>query len=101
MYLPIFVKGKHVKAGAVFYFSGEPGKKLTECQRRYDDAIRRYTSHAMIPQCRPDGSFLPRQCDMSYCFCVDENGDERSNTRLNVRYGKPLCDETGGYPAYD
>ncbi|XP_022806051.1 uncharacterized protein LOC111343164 [Stylophora pistillata] len=78
--------------------TGEPGKKLTECQRRYDNAIRRYTPHAMIPQCRPDGSFLPRQCDISYCYCVDENGDERPNTRLNVRYGKPSCDETGIKP---
>ena len=32
---------------------------------------------------------------MSYCYCVDQNGDERPDTRLNVRYGRPTCDDTG------
>jgi len=75
--------------------SVKPGKKLSECQRRYQHAISRYTPHAKIPQCKPDGSFEPLQCDMSYCYCVDQNGDERPDTRLNVRYGRPVCDETG------
>ena len=76
-------------------FLVKPGKKLSECQRHYQHAISRYTPHAKIPQCKPDGSFEPLQCDMSYCYCVDQNGDERPNTRLNVRYGRPVCDETG------
>lgn len=76
-------------------FLVKPGKKLSECQRRYQHAISRYTPHAKIPQCKPDGSFEPLQCDMSYCYCVDQNGDERPDTRLNVRYGRPDCDEAG------
>lgn len=31
MYFFIFVKGKYVKVGVVFYFLGELGKKLIEC----------------------------------------------------------------------
>lgn len=49
----------------------------------------------MIPRCKPDGSFEQQQCDTSYCFCVDNIGSEKPNTRLHIRYGRPLCEDTG------
>lgn len=79
----------------VSLLSAKPGKQLTECQRRYQHAISHYTPHAMIPQCKPDGSFKAQQCDMLYCYCVDSNGVEIPDTRLNVRYGRPVCDDKG------
>lgn len=89
------VTNRPLNIASFLSFSVKPGKKLSECQRRYQHAISRYTLHAKIPQCKPDGSFEPLQCDMSYCYCVDQNGDERPDTRVNVRYGRPVCDETG------
>lgn len=89
------VTNRSLNIASFLSFLVKPGKKLSECQRRYQHAISRYTPHAKIPQCKPDGSFEPLQCDMSYCYCVDQNGDERPDTRVNVRYGRPVCDETG------
>ena len=43
-----------------------------------------------MPGCRPDGSYVPEQCDASIgqCWCVDQNGNELAGTRVN---GSPLC----------
>lgn len=44
-------------------------------------------------QCRPDGSFLPLQCDVTSCWCVSEDGQEVSRTRVSRQTGlTPSCD---------
>nr|XP_046254520.1 thyroglobulin [Scatophagus argus] len=44
-------------------------------------------------QCRPDGSFVPLQCDVTSCWCVSENGQEVSGTRTPQQTGQtPSCD---------
>ncbi|XP_051255191.1 LOW QUALITY PROTEIN: thyroglobulin [Dicentrarchus labrax] len=44
-------------------------------------------------QCRPDGSFLPLQCDVTSCWCVSEDGQEVGGTRTPRQTGQtPLCD---------
>ncbi|XP_068180607.1 thyroglobulin [Antennarius striatus] len=44
-------------------------------------------------QCRPDGSFLPQQCDVTSCWCVSEDGQEVGGTRRLRRVGQQLsCD---------
>ena len=48
-----------------------------------------------IPWCRPDGGYYWRQCYGSYCFCVDQNGNEISKTRVYSSNGGPKCSEDG------
>lgn len=44
-------------------------------------------------QCRPDGSFLPLQCDITSCWCVSEEGQEVSGTRSLHQTGRtPSCE---------
>ncbi|KAM9352691.1 thyroglobulin [Symphorus nematophorus] len=44
-------------------------------------------------QCRPDGSFLPLQCDVTSCWCVSEDGQEVGGTRTPQQTGRtPSCD---------
>ncbi|XP_019124008.2 thyroglobulin [Larimichthys crocea] len=44
-------------------------------------------------QCRPDGSFLPLQCDVTSCWCVSEDGQEVGGTRTPRQTGRtPSCD---------
>ncbi|KAK1895743.1 Thyroglobulin [Dissostichus eleginoides] len=46
-------------------------------------------------QCRPDGSFIPLQCDVTSCWCVSEDGQEVGGTRTSRQTGRtpscPLC----------
>ncbi|XP_034096162.1 thyroglobulin [Gymnodraco acuticeps] len=44
-------------------------------------------------QCRPDGSFIPLQCDVTSCWCVSEDGQEVGGTRTSRQTGRtPSCD---------
>ncbi|XP_059195918.1 thyroglobulin [Centropristis striata] len=44
-------------------------------------------------QCRPDGSFIPLQCDVTSCWCVAEDGQEVGGTRTPRQTGRtPSCD---------
>ncbi|XP_036929244.1 thyroglobulin [Acanthopagrus latus] len=44
-------------------------------------------------QCRPDGSFLPLQCDVTSCWCVSDDGQEVGGTRAPRQTGQtPSCD---------
>lgn len=44
-------------------------------------------------QCRPDGSFIPLQCDVTSCWCVSEDGQEVGGTRTLRQTGRtPSCD---------
>ncbi|XP_061675641.1 thyroglobulin isoform X2 [Syngnathoides biaculeatus] len=44
-------------------------------------------------QCRPDGSFVPLQCDVTSCWCVSEDGQEVEATRRLRATGRtPSCD---------
>uniref|UniRef100_A0A673ATI0 Thyroglobulin n=1 Tax=Sphaeramia orbicularis TaxID=375764 RepID=A0A673ATI0_9TELE len=46
-------------------------------------------------QCRPDGSFIPLQCDSTSCWCVSVDGQEVGGTRMLRSTGQtpscPLC----------
>ncbi|KAF3839071.1 hypothetical protein F7725_017788 [Dissostichus mawsoni] len=47
-------------------------------------------------QCRPDGSFIPLQCDVTSCWCVSEDGQEVGGTRTSRQTGRtPSCDPEG------
>ncbi|XP_030249432.1 thyroglobulin-like [Sparus aurata] len=44
-------------------------------------------------QCRPDGSFLPLQCDVTSCWCTSDDGQEVGGTRTPRQTGQtPSCD---------
>uniref|UniRef100_A0A3B3XBR0 Thyroglobulin type-1 domain-containing protein n=1 Tax=Poecilia mexicana TaxID=48701 RepID=A0A3B3XBR0_9TELE len=47
-------------------------------------ASREYpVAGAYVPQCDADGQYIPLQCHSStgYCWCVNEDGQERAGTR--------------------
>lgn len=49
-----------------------------------------------IPECHPeDGSFLSEQCNVTSgeCWCVDNNGNEKPNTRAQVQRGTRNCSD--------
>lgn len=45
---------------------------------------------ALGAQCDNDGKFLPAQCDQETCWCVDEAGNQLSNTDT-FKKGERLC----------
>nr|XP_057909617.1 thyroglobulin [Doryrhamphus excisus] len=46
-------------------------------------------------QCRPDGTFVPLQCDVTSCWCVSEDRQEVEGTRKLQRTGRtPSCDRS-------
>lgn len=70
------------------------GTAVTTCRRTYQDALKRDSMNRFVPWCRADGSYSPVQCFSSYCYCVNTNGQEISNTRTYVETGKPKCTHT-------
>lgn len=47
-----------------------------------------------IPECNPqNGAFLSEQCNITagVCWCVDEKGQEKPNTRAQVQRGTRDC----------
>lgn len=70
------------------------GTAVTTCRRTYQDALRRDSMNRFVPWCRADGSYSPVQCFSSYCYCVNTNGQEISNTRTYIETGKPKCTHT-------
>ena len=47
-----------------------------------------------IPECNPeDGAFLAEQCNITagVCWCVDEKGHEKPNSRVRVQPGTRDC----------
>lgn len=70
------------------------GAPLTPCWRAYQDALRSNAIDKFIPRCRPDGSYSPVQCYRSYCYCVNGDGQEISDTRTFIVTGKPKCTYT-------
>ncbi len=72
---------------------------LTECQRRFREVSGQPSVGAYIPQCTPDGGFVPRQCHRStgHCWCVNEEGEELVGTRREPGQGDVVCDAIGKY----
>lgn len=67
---------------------------LTRCEmdllRARGWLINGKAAAVFMPECRPDGSYVPEQCDKStgQCWCVDRNGNELLGTRVS---GTPTC----------
>ena len=69
--------------------------KYTDCQRRYMEQSRNPVQGRYLPWCRPDGGFNWRQCYGDHCFCVDQYGQQLSNTRVYSSNGLPKCSKEG------
>ena len=61
-----------------FYFL--LGKNLTLCQRQYQEYWKYPAMGRYVPRCKPDGSFDNIQCHGPYCFCVNQDGNKRSDS---------------------
>lgn len=72
---------------------------LTPCQREYQEISRSWAWRGpMVPQCANDGSYEPKQCDRTNCFCVNKHGVELEGTRISrLEAGKLSCRLTGKF----
>ena len=72
---------------------------LTPCQREYQEISRSWAWRGpMVPQCANDGSYEPKQCDRTNCFCVNKHGIELEGTRISrLEAGKLSCRLTGKF----
>ncbi|XP_076008480.1 nidogen-2 [Genypterus blacodes] len=66
----------------------EPQRPKTHCEHHRDGAQTTGPDGypvvgAFVPQCDPEGQYLPQQCHSStgHCWCVDSRGQERAGTR--------------------
>ena len=79
-------------------FSYLDARNGTHCERDLLRArgwqVNGKTAAVFMPECRPDGSYAPEQCDKStgQCWCVDKNGNELVGTRAN---GRRFCRTQG------
>jgi len=75
---------------------GDDGMKgsETQCVRERETLIKYNIKGGHIPQCDENGDFKSKQCQAStgYCWCVDEWGMEKSETRYNSAM-HPGCEE--------
>ena len=46
-------------------------------------------SSLFLPECNEDGSYMQIQCQESFCWCVNKEGQIRAGTK--VQSGKPDC----------
>eukprot|EP00794_Sanderia_malayensis_P014103 gene14103-15576_t len=73
---------------------------VTKCEQRRQDVYKRaiILDHqypllplgAFLAKCKEDGSFENMQCNEGYCWCVDEQGSEITQTL--TRFDEPECD---------
>lgn len=57
----------------IFMTQANGQKTLTKCQAERQEALSLKMVGTFIPNCDPNGNYLPRQCNGStgYCTCVD------------------------------
>ncbi|PFX15746.1 Equistatin [Stylophora pistillata] len=69
--------------------------KLSPCRKRLVYWLKNPRQDKHLPWCRADGSFNPKQCYGSYCYCVNEKGNEIPGTKISVSAGRPVCTFSG------
>uniref|UniRef100_A0A3B3XBY3 Thyroglobulin type-1 domain-containing protein n=1 Tax=Poecilia mexicana TaxID=48701 RepID=A0A3B3XBY3_9TELE len=69
-------------------FADQSERPKTPCEHHKEkvqaSSSREYpVAGAYVPQCDADGQYIPLQCHSStgYCWCVNEDGQERAGTR--------------------
>ena len=67
---------------------------FSSCVKRLSNWMKNTRRDKNFPWCRVDGSFNPMQCYGSYCFCVNEKGNEIPGTKIRVSVGRPVCTYT-------
>ncbi|XP_002734929.1 uncharacterized protein LOC100329048, partial [Saccoglossus kowalevskii] len=72
------------------------GGQETLCEQRRSQSLQgsRGQLGRYVAQCKQDGRFEPLQCHQStgFCWCVDDNGEERQATRSPPGTQKPNCE---------
>ena len=66
------------------------GGRLTRCQDQRERALQNRAPGRFIPRCKEDGSFEEIQCQGSFCYCVDKDGNEIYGTKT-YRPDTPNC----------
>ncbi|KAK3737699.1 hypothetical protein QZH41_008038 [Actinostola sp. cb2023] len=69
----------------------ERGGEVPTCWRQYQDALRNYVPGQFVPRCQNNGHFNPVQCHGSFCYCVNEDGQEIQGTKTYIYTGRPRC----------
>ena len=69
---------------AVSYFSEPPcTKAIEDIPTLLISGVPRPVPGFFVPKCNEDGFYLSKQCHRNECFCVDRNGIEVAETRVN------------------
>lgn len=65
----------------------------SECERQAREADEKGGIGNFRPVCEENGDFAAQQCHSStgHCWCVDENGRERENTRRGPTEDRVDC----------
>lgn len=63
----------------LFYVGG----RVSECQRKNQEALAKPNQNEFLPRCKSDGRYEEVQCQSSSgeCWCVDQEGKEIPRTR--------------------
>lgn len=72
----------NTKAACLMRCAANPSAN-TPCLRRQFEARRNKRLGVFVPRCLSDGRYAGVQCHGSICFCMDEEGDEVSGTRVS------------------
>ena len=68
--------------------------KLSPCRKKLLNWLKSPHRDKDMPWCQTDGSFNPMQCYGSYCYCVNEKGNQMPGTKISVSVGRPVCTYT-------
>lgn len=80
----------------------------SKCEKERTAAQENPTPGGTIPHCEPDGTYTPKRCEGSKCFCVDPaTGEKVAGTEVSVG-NEPPCGagagaggaQTGGLDGY-
>nr|XP_039259166.1 nidogen-like [Styela clava] len=54
-------------------------------------------TNEFVVRCKADGDYNPEQCVETYCYCVDENGLEITNSRVETTFGEDVDLDCGKF----
>lgn len=75
-------------AAAIFLGQTNGQEALSKCRAERQKGAEANIISTFIPRCQDDGSYSPRQCNLStgYCYCLIPTGE-----RISMYTRKPLC----------
>lgn len=79
--------------GQELFRSTEMPRCLTSCQLEAyvaESSNIFLETNLFVVRCQANGEYNPEQCVQTYCYCVDRNGLEITNSRVETTFGEEL-----------